>query len=338
MGKLSPREREKFEHLKARLNGVSRAEEQSERGKPGLGPIDPMLATTFTGELAQVDEATFVAERKFDGTRIILEKFGGEVALYTRRNIERSETLATLTETAESTLPDGIILDGEYTFLTPDGTSQFMPINAGDERIESKALEGSYFVFDILSLDGDWTTREPLERRRAILEDTVPIEPPLAIDNLCRSDFQSYYDALVAKGEEGIILKRRSSRYHLGTRSVHWQKVKAFTETDVLIVGFTAGQGRRADTFGSLVMTDGDRYIGKVGSGFSEETLERISERFTPTDERRVASDDVGVSYSPVEPFVAQVRYQSVTESGTLRAPVFVRLRPEKPIEDVTPR
>ncbi|MDZ7701660.1 MAG: hypothetical protein U5J98_06105 [Halobacteriales archaeon] len=65
--------------------------------------------------------------------------------------------------------------------------------------------------------------------------------------------------------------------------------MKAFTEADVLIVGITEGEGRRSVTFGALVMTDGTRYVGRVGSGFSEDELESIAETVRPTDQRRVS-------------------------------------------------
>jgi ATP-dependent DNA ligase len=201
------RDRETVTTPEERLEGVSRVESTG-APEPGPGPIDPMLATTFEGTLEAVDEGVFVAERKYDVTRLILEKFDGEVSLYTRRHIERSETLRELTATA--TLPDG------------------------------------------------------------------------------------------------------------------------------RIVGYTPCEGRRADTFGALVMMDAAGYVGRVGSGFTDAELESILEEMTPTAGRPVSPTLVGKPYTPVEPFVGEVKYQAVTESGELRAPVFVRSRPDKPVEDVT--
>jgi bifunctional non-homologous end joining protein LigD len=247
-----------------------------------------MLATSFSGDLSGIDESAFVAERKFDGTRLILQKFDGEVSLYTRRHVERSETLPELTASAEASLPDGTILDGEYTFLTANGVSQFTPIHTHDEAVSERKLDGSFFVFDVLAAEGEWVTRRAYDRRRALLEEEIPLDEPLSLVEPQYGAFEEFYDDLVDAGEEGIVLKRRSSRYHTGTRSAHWKKVKAFTEADVVIVGFTDGQGRRSSTFGALVMTDSDRYVGKVGSEFSESELETISTRMTPTDEWRV--------------------------------------------------
>lgn len=333
---LTDRDRERFEELRSSLDGVARAERDRDARKPGPGPIDPMLATTFEGSLEAVDEDEFLAERKFDGTRIVLEKFDGSVSLYTRRHVERSETLPELAAAAADRLPDGLIVDGEYTFLTPGGASRFEPIHADPEELAEKGLDGRFFAFDVLAVDGEWCTRSPLERRREVLADTVPDDDLLAVTDARTGDLQAYYDELVEAGEEGVIVKRRTSPYHVGTRSAHWRKVKAFTETDAVAVGYTPGEGRRSATFGALVLTDGESYVGRVGSGFSEAELESLLADVTPVEERPVPEEAVGMPYTPVEPFVVQVKYQEVTDAGELRAPVFLRARPEKPVEDVT--
>jgi len=341
---LSDRDRERFAALRERLEGVTPAELPRGSREASPGPLDPMLATTFEGDLDAVDASRFVAERKLDGTRLLLESFDGSVTCYTRRHVERSGTLPKLVEAAAGLLPDGSILDGEYTFLTPDGTSHFAPIHAGPETLAERDLEGTYVAFDVLAADGEWCLREPLERRRERLEALVPTElsaerpaAAIAVDAVREAGFRAYFDALVAAGEEGVMLKRRGSPYHLGTRSAGWQKVKATTEADVVVVGVTPGRGRRAATFGALVVTDGERYLGRVGSGFGDDELSAIAADLTPRSARPVPAAEVGRPYTPVEPFVVEVTYQSVTPSGHLRAPVFRRRRPDKPVADVTP-
>jgi bifunctional non-homologous end joining protein LigD len=333
---LTERDREKFGELRAALEGVSRAERVQRRLDGSPGPLDPMLATTFQGALSDVAEPDWIAEQKYDGTRLLLEKFSGEVSIYTRRHIERSETVAELADEARSALPDGIILDGEYTFFTPDGVSAFVPIHTSGKKVDEQNLSARFMAFDLLAQDGEWCTREPLLERKARLAETVSEQDILRVVTYETADFQAFYDRLVDQGEEGIMIKRRASGYHLGTRSDHWRKVKSFTEADVVAVGYTPGKGRRADTFGALVMTDGERYVGRVGSGFTEATLEALMDEMVAVDQRPVSLEQVGMPYTPVEPFVIQVKYQEVTDSGDLRAPVYLRRRPEKPLEDVT--
>lgn len=334
---LTERDREKFGQLRAALEGVSRAERVPTRLDGSPGPLDPMLATTFEGALADVAERDWIAEQKYDGTRLILEKFDGEVAIYTRRHVERSETLDELAEEARTALPDGTILDGEYTFFTPDGVSTFVPIHTGGDKVDEQNLSARFLTFDLLAQDGEWCTREPLLERKDRLAETVSEQDILQVVPYETADFQAFYDQLVDGGEEGIMIKRRASGYHLGTRSDHWRKVKAFTEADVVAVGYTPGEGRRAETFGALVMSDGERYVGRVGSGFTEATLDAFIDEMVSVDYRPLTQDQVGMPYTPVEPFVIQVKYQEVTDSGELRAPVYLRRRPEKPLADVTP-
>lgn len=333
---LGERDIARFAELRERLEGIERAE-PPQRKPPRRGPLDPMLAASFTGSLDAVPEGEFLAECKFDGTRLLVEQFDGRVSMYTRRHVERSETLPALTAELESSLPDGVILDCEYTFLTPEGTSRFVPIHTGRATVAAAGLDGVLFVFDILAAAGEWTTRLPLDERKAILDATVPESDTVRLAAFETAGFQSFYDDLVAAGEEGIVLKRRSSIYHVGTRSAHWQKVKAVTERDVAIVGYTPGRGRRVETFGALVMTDGDRYLGKVGTGFDETELAALVEAMEPVSDPAIPVSVVGEPYTPVEPFVVQITYQAVTESGTLRAPVFRRVRADKPVEDVEP-
>lgn len=334
---LSERERERFRELRERLEGVSRAAPPPTRVETRPGPLDPMLATSFDGDIEDLPVADWIGERKYDGTRLLLEKFDGDVALYTRRHVERSETLPELTAVAAETLPDGLILDGEYTYLDPEGVSQFIPIHTGAARIADENLRSRYFVFDILASDHEWCVRDPLMERKDRLADVLPDEEKLSIGAYETGDLQAYYDELVASGEEGLIVKRRGSGYHLGTRSEHWKKVKSFKETKVLAVGYTAGEGARATTFGALVMTDGARYLGRVGSGFSEAELELLLAEVAEVDERPVSVDDVGEAYTPIEPLVIEVKYQDISDSNKFRAPVFLRYCPDVPIDDIEP-
>lgn len=337
MSDLTDRDEQRFAALRERLSGVARHEPESRRLASAPGPVDPMLATTFDGDLADLDADRWIAEQKFDGTRVVLQKFDDEVTLYTRRHVERSQTLPDLCAVAATGLPNGVILDGEYTFLDSNGDSQFMPIHAGQARIQQADLTPQYLVFDVLAVDHEWCTRRPLEERKAMLEDLLPTDDLLGVVEVVESDIPGFFDELVGRGEEGIILKRRGSAYHVGTRSANWRKVKATTEREFVVVGYTPGEGTRASTFGALVLTDGTAYVGRVGSGFSDADLDQLSEDLRGIDERPVPVSVVGSEYTPVDPFVVRVEYLEVTTDGHLRAPVFVRTRRETPIDDVQP-
>lgn len=333
---LTDAERERFEALRQKLDGVSRPADTGPSPLTDFEPLDPMLAETYTGDLARLPEDEWIAERKFDGTRLILQQFDGEIRLYTRRHIERSEIFPDIVTEAHDTLPDGLVLDGEVTFLDPGGASFFLPIHGGDDLKAEYDLTPRYVVFDILVEDTDWLIREPLMKRKTRLHEVVPDGDGITTIDVVESDFQAFFDELVDTGEEGIIVKRRDSPYHLNTRSQHWRKVKAFTERDVLAVGYTPGEGNRAATFGALVMMDGEQYLGRVGTGFSETEREALLESFEPVEERPVPVQTVGMAYTPIEPVVISVKYQEVTENDELRAPVYLSIKPDAPITDVS--
>lgn len=335
---LTESDQAKFAELKNRLEGVERAEPDRDREPPGFGPLDPMLATPFPDEksLGDLPESDWFAERKFDGTRLLLEKFDGEVELYTRRAVERSDTVQAAAQEAIDRFPDGVILDCEYTFIDPSGTSQFIPIHA-TSRIEARDVTGYLYIFDILAEDGEWCLDDPLSARKDRLAEVVSAGDVIKTVEPREGGFQTFFDELVQRGEEGIMIKRRESPYYPGTRSRHWQKVKSVVERVALAVGYTEGDGKRAESFGALVLSDGEQFIGRVGSGFDEAELEALQERFVPVDERPFPESTVGRPYTPIEPFVVQVQYQEVTDNEDLRAPVFVRVRQDKPIADVTP-
>lgn len=333
---LSESDREQFDRLRERLEGVSR-EEPSGRGRlTEHQSLDPMLAQPHDGSLDDLDESSWYAEPKYDGTRILLQKFDGRVALYTRRHIDRADAVPVVTTAASDHLPDGVVVDGEFTFLDADGGSYFIPIHTAVEKRAS--LTPRFFAFDLLVDDCEWILRDPLSDRKDRLERVFHAAPDsLEVVEPRTADFTDFYEELVERGEEGIMLKRRRSPYHLDTRSRHWRKVKAFDEVDVLVVGYTPGEGRRASTFGALVLCDPDGYVGKVGSGFDRETLESVADLLEPTEDRRIPRSVVGKAYVPVEPLVATVRVMEVTDTRKLRAPVFVRLRPETPPESLEP-
>lgn len=334
MPDLSERDRAKFRQLRERLEAVEPAVHQPSTRPLELGPLDPMLSTPFEGELDDLDETAWIAERKYDGTRIILQHIEGELRAYTRRGINRIESIPAVATEAEDAIPTGTILDGEYVYLTSSDTSRFRPIHSTKDLGD---LTPVLFCFDVLATDGDWVIDRPLSERKELLLEVVDVGTHIRPVSGREAQFQAFFDDLVERDEEGIMVKRRGGRYHPGIRSRHWQKVKAFAVADLLAVGYTAGSGTRADTFGALVLSDGETFRGKVGSGFTTDELTAMTDLFETVDRRPFLHKTVGERYTPIEPLVVQVRYQAITSRGTLRAPVFVKAKPDKPVGEVTP-
>ena len=337
MPRLTEDEQAYFAAMREQLADVERQNATDRREPVRLGPIEPMLATTFTGSLETLDQHEWIAEPKYDGTRLIIQHLDDQVQAYTRRGVERSDTIPDVIADLGTSLPDGCVVDGEFAFTNDAGISVFMPIHTNRDRIAARNLRAKYYIFDVLAQDNTWVMDRRLGDRYEILEDVLVetervIRTPVAYDA-----FTELYDEIVATGGEGIMVKRRGSRYYPGVRSSHWRKVKAFSTADVVAVGYTAGDGDRASTFGALVMSDGSHYRGRVGTGFSREEREAILDAVVETDTRRVSVVEVGQSFTPIEPLVITVRYQEVTEHGDLRAPVYVTAWPDRSPDSISP-
>ena len=138
-------------------------------------------------------------------------------------------------------------------------------------------------------------------------------------------------------GLEGIMAKDRSSPYYPGKRTSQWLKVKARHTADCVIIGYTKGKGGREGTFGALQLAQPNgkrlKYVGKVGTGFNDRMLKniltelkKVKEAKRPIKEKPL--DDATTVW--LEPrLFCEVQYASFTSEGTLREPVFVRLRPD---------
>jgi len=143
---------------------------------------------------------------------------------------------------------------------------------------------------------------------------------------------------------EGVIAKRRGSRYRPGRRSPDWRKIKLTNTQDCVILGWTPGQGGRAKTLGALLVgayEDGNLlWVGQVGTGFTGATLDRLMELLEPLERTTPAGPDPGLAAVKgatfVEPtLVCEVEYLEFTKSTKrMRGPSFKGLRPDKAPED----
>jgi ATP-dependent DNA ligase len=150
-------------------------------------------------------------------------------------------------------------------------------------------------------------------------------------------DGQALFDVARDAGLEGIMAKKRASVYTPGRRSDAWLKVKTRRTMDCQIVGYTKGKGDRAANFGALHLAErrGDewKYLGKVGTGFDHRTMESIADEVKKLGETKRPFKEKPVDDAIsiwVEPMLwCEVQYASLTPNGTLREPVFVRMRPD---------
>jgi bifunctional non-homologous end joining protein LigD len=306
--------------------------------------IAPMLARL--GELPP-DEEKWGFEVKWDGIRTVAFLDHGHIHLQGRKFSDFTPRYPEVRELARELGARRAILDGEVVAFDEEGRPSFERLQtrmhlASDSAVRRRARDTpvTYVIFDLLYLDGHSTLSLPYEQRRELLEALDLEGPAWRAPAYHRGEGTALLNATRELGIEGIVAKRLDSTYQPGARSSAWLKIKNVCEQDVVIGGWTPGEGGRSSTLGALVCgvyDDGKLvYVGKVGTGFTEKTLALVQRELEPL--RRDTSPFVGRQPPKgtifVEPrLVARVELREWTRSGTMRAPSFKGLR-----DDVDPQ
>ncbi|MEA2417957.1 MAG: bifunctional non-ous end joining protein LigD, partial [Thermoleophilaceae bacterium] len=233
------------------------------------------------------------------------------------------------------------LLDGELVAFDDDGRPSFERLQtrmhlASDAAVRRRMRDTpvTYVAFDLLYLDGHSTLALTYEQRRELLEALELEGPAWRAPAYHRGEGSALLAATRELGIEGIVAKRLDSTYEPGRRAGGWLKIKNVCEQDVVIGGWTPGEGGRSSTLGALavgVMDDGKlTYVGKVGSGFTEQALALLQRELEPLRRDRSPFEGrqppKGTAF--VEPrLVARVELREWTRSGTMRAPSFKGLR-----------
>ena len=292
--------------------------------------FEPMLATPWP---AAFTDPGWLFELKWDGVRAILNWDGESLTIQSRSG---RDVTATYPELSELSRGGPVVLDGEIVAFDETGRPSFpalqkrIGIAGGMRAIEAARTNPvSYVVFDLL-FDGEDIARRPIEERLARLG-AMDLPAPLVSSAVIPTDGEALFAAVVERGLEGIVAKRRGSLYRSGVRSPDWRKIAHVLAVRAVVGGFTPGGGGRAGTFGSLVLGlwDGPylRWIGSVGTGFDDPALFAI----------RGALDEMTAGERPFRPdpdlpddttwvvphLVARVEFKEWTNAGRLRAPSF---------------
>ncbi|HUF16607.1 MAG TPA: DNA ligase, partial [Thermoanaerobaculia bacterium] len=195
------------------------------------GFCPPMLAVLVDG--IPPDETNWVYELKYDGFRAIAASSVGRVAVISRNGIDLADRFPTVAASVSRLRGHQAVLDGEIVAVGKDGVPRFELLQRG------QGTRTSYIVFDLLWLDGVDLREQPIEKRRELLEKLLR-RPPEGIELAGRieSPARAALEAVARLGWEGLIAKRRESRYE-SKRSKAWLKLKAIRAQELAIVGFT---------------------------------------------------------------------------------------------------
>jgi DNA ligase D-like protein (predicted ligase)/DNA ligase D-like protein (predicted polymerase)/DNA ligase D-like protein (predicted 3'-phosphoesterase) len=290
-----------------------------------------------------VPAGDWLYEVKWDGIRAMVSLDEGQVRIRSRNHRDISTAFPELLKADEGFRATCGLFDCEIVCLDSEGRPQFKEvINRMRQTTESAAARARAknpavcYVFDCLYLDGRPLVGEPIERRREWMADAIKSGGAYRVSQAV-DDGEGLFEAAKEAGLEGIMAKKAGSPYLPGRRSDSWLKIKTRNTMDCLIIGYTRGNGDRADTFGALHIARREggtlQYLGKVGTGFDGRTLgavhaeiSRVPEGKRPIQEKPV---DDAVSVWLVPTLWCEVQYASLTSNATLREPVFIRMRPD---------
>jgi bifunctional non-homologous end joining protein LigD len=303
------------------------------------GEYRPMLATQ-EAYVPRGEGWTF--EVKFDGYRALAYIRGGECKLVSRNGNDLTGRFADVAKAlVKAVRSPNAVVDGEVARIDTTGRTSFSELQQGSGQLV-------YYAFDLLELDGKPLVDLPLHERKAQLQKLIDLRTGSVAVSEGFDDGDALFEVARAQNLEGIIAKRIDSPYKSGRRTRDWLKVKTENTDEFVVAGYTAGAGRRAGTFGALVLgvhEGGElRYVGNVGTGFDDAEIRKLLALMKPLHRDvppfaevpkmpRIRKGDV----QWVEPrLVAQVRYGEWTHDGRLRHPAYLGLRDDKDAAEVT--
>lgn len=285
------------------------------------------------------DDANWLFEIKWDGYRAISEIKQGEVALYSRNGNSFNATYPLVFNELKK-LKDDVVLDGEIVVLNEEGKSDFQKLQHYEDNTQYPIC---YYVFDVLSINGHSTCELPLTERKKLLKKILPKNPVIKYSDHILEKGKTFFAAAKKKDMEGIMAKKANSFYYPGVRTNEWLKIKHHKSAEVIVAGFTQPAGSRK-YFGALVLgiRSGKqlKYAGHTGSGFNEVSLKEIYSKLKPLIKKDSPFDEAVKTNAPVtwvQPvLVAEMKFTEWTNDGKMRHPIFLRLRDDKKINQIT--
>jgi bifunctional non-homologous end joining protein LigD len=293
-----------------------------------------MLATLTD---APFDDPDWVFEIKWDGFRMVACLQQGKVTLYSRNGKIISDSYRGVAQALERLNVDAV-LDGELVALDRRGISHFQLLQ---NALRAEATL-RYCIFDLMFLEGEDLRDLTLLERKERLRRLLPKHPLLSFSPHRSQHGSKFFKQALEQGLEGIMAKRKTSKYLSGARTSDWLKIKTARRQEVVIAGFTAPRRSRPH-FGALVLAVREgkawRYVGHVGTGFSHATLKELHDKLsalrTSTSPFSVRVKDEAVTTWVRPKLVAEVRFTEWTSAGEMRHPVFLALRDDKAAGDV---
>jgi DNA ligase D-like protein (predicted ligase) len=306
-----------------------------------VGFVEPMLLLR-TEELPEGKD--WLYELKFDGYRFLAIKSGGAVRLRSRNDNDFSARFPGIVA-ALAGLPDDTVIDGEVVALDADGKPSFNML----QNYGSATAPLHFFVFDLLRLNGKEVMGEPLVKRRELLEKRVlpKLSEPVRYSPELKASLKDLIQSVKAQGLEGLVAKRRDSKYEPGLRSGVWQKMRANQGQEFVIAGYTPSP----KNFDALVLGyyEGGKliYAARTRNGFTPASRMQLFKKIKPLEiedcpfanlpEKKAGRWGAGLTAAKMSEcrwlkpdLVGQFEFVEWTSDNHLRHSRFIALRDDK--------
>jgi DNA ligase-1 len=317
-------------------------------------PITNIIRKNFKGTVFNVETSNhsysvpFIVhncEYKYDGSRLQIHRLQNRFWLYSRRGLEKSQTMPDVLKIAESFNAESFIADSEIVAIDKEG--KILPFQEVLHRTTSKEYSQNEIgltvkAFDILYCNGMNLMNQPLTVRLEYLMKVVP-QQYLADGQTCKTEAEimQFYQQTISKGAEGIMVKLLNSIYQAGERTYTWLKLKPERDTlDCIVIKAFYGKGHRAGLYSTFLLavrssTEKKLYtVGKVSS-LSDSQMIDLKEKL---DQLKTRQDQDGVWVKPA--LIMEVIYGEIQESTehtsgyALRFPNVIRIRQDKTVAD----
>jgi len=310
------------------------------------GFVEPMLL--LRTEQLPDDLTRWSYQLKLDGYRAIAFKSGGTVRLRSRNDNDFTDRYPTVVR-GLAKMPNETVIDGEVVALDDGGRPSFNAL-----QNVTPGMSIVYYVFDVLMLDGRDVMGETFETRQHVLEQKVLplLAEPVRYTGELKAGLRDLIHSVKAQGLEGLVAKRRNSKYEPGVRSGAWMKMRVNRGQEFVIAGYTIG----TKTFDAVVIGyyEGDRliYSARTRNGFTPATRNQLFKKFATLEipecpfanlpEARSGRWGEGLTKAKMAQcrwlkpvLVGQFEFVEWTPDNHLRHSRFVALREDKPAQDV---
>jgi DNA ligase D-like protein (predicted ligase) len=308
--------------------------------------VEPMLL--LRTEQLPDDLTRWSYQLKLDGYRAIAFKSGGTVRLRSRNDNDFTDRYPTVVR-GLAKMPNETVIDGEVVALDDGGRPSFNAL-----QNVTPGMSIVYYVFDVLMLDGRDVMGETFETRQHVLEQKVLplLAEPVRYTGELKAGLRDLIHSVKAQGLEGLVAKRRNSKYEPGVRSGAWMKMRVNRGQEFVIAGYTIG----TKTFDAVVIGyyEGDRliYSARTRNGFTPATRNQLFKKFATLEipecpfanlpEARSGRWGEGLTKAKMAQcrwlkpvLVGQFEFVEWTPDNHLRHSRFVALREDKPAQDV---